>query len=102
MMDTHTELATVIAEIKDPKMMADFLEEILTPKELNDLSLRWQLLKSLHQGKPQRAIAAEYKISLCKITRGSRILKKEHSVIADVLQQHYSGGKKQNEETSDL
>ncbi len=92
-MNTHEELAKILAEVHDPQDMVQFLEEILTPKEMNDLALRWQLLKSLHNGKTQRAIAAEYNISLCKITRGSKILKKEKSTTSTILHQHYPGGK---------
>ncbi|MCK7512132.1 MAG: trp operon repressor [Desulfobacterales bacterium] len=38
--------------------------------------MRWQLLKDLHDGMTQRSIAARYHISLCKITRGSKVLRR--------------------------
>ena len=101
-MESHRELSAIIAGITDPEEMADLLEEILTPKELKDLTLRWELLKSLHSGQTQRAIAAEYKISLCKITRGSKILKKQESIINKILRKHYPGGEKRDDETNDI
>jgi TrpR family transcriptional regulator, trp operon repressor len=60
--------------------MRHFLEEILTPAERKDLALRWKLMEMLQEGIPQRKIASELGISLCKITRGAKILKDGRSV----------------------
>ena len=60
--------------------MHRFLAEVLTPSERRDLTLRWELMRRLKQGVPQRQIARDLGISLCKITRGAKILKEEHSV----------------------
>ncbi|NLO92327.1 MAG: transcriptional regulator [Elusimicrobia bacterium] len=62
-----------------------FFGELLTPAEIENFALRWRLLKMLDGGVPQRQIAARLGISLCKITRGSRILKKRDSRIKQTL-----------------
>jgi len=85
-MTSRNELIRVFTEINDDGDMARFFDEIFTPKERADLVMRWQLLKELHAGEPQRAIAARHRISLCKITRGSRILKQEDSVTRILLE----------------
>jgi TrpR family trp operon transcriptional repressor len=79
------QLLDVILSIKSRDELESFFEEILTPAELSDLSLRWKLLKDLHAGMTQRKIAEKYGISLCKITRGSKVLKKKGSVALKVL-----------------
>lgn len=79
------EIAEVLAGIDKPEDVEKFCTDIFTPKELADISLRWQLMKELHQGEPQRAIAARHRISLCKITRGSKILKAKGSFILQLL-----------------
>ncbi|NDY70835.1 transcriptional regulator [Desulfobacter hydrogenophilus] len=79
------ELLEVILSIKNKDELEIFFEEILTPAELSDLSLRWKLLKDLHAGITQRKIAEKYGISLCKITRGSKVLKKNGSIALKVL-----------------
>lgn len=79
------QLLDVILSIKNKNELESFFEEIFTPAELSDLSLRWKLLKDLHAGMTQRKIAEKYGISLCKITRGSKVLKKEGSVALKVL-----------------
>lgn len=79
------ELLNIIMSMDNPDELGIFLSEILTPAELDDLSLRWKLLKDLHEGTSQRKIARKYGISLCKITRGSKILRDKHSVILKVL-----------------
>ena len=78
-------LSDVLCDIRDSDQIQRFLEEILTPAERRDLSLRWQLMKMLKQGIPQRKIAKELHISLCKITRGAKILKQDHSISKDYL-----------------
>lgn len=87
-MQSPVEFANVLAQITDPIMMRNFIREILTPKEIDDFALRWQLVKELYQGDTQRTIAARHHISLCKITRGSKILKKKNSVTRSILDKH--------------
>jgi len=88
-MKSLRELQKVFAGITDDKEMASFFEEIFTPREMSDLELRWQLLRELHAGDPQRNIAARHKISLCKITRGSKIIKKPGSITRKLLDSRY-------------
>lgn len=83
------ELLKVFAEIRDEAEMASFLREILTRKEIRDLSMRWELLKDLFAGETQRHIAAKHRISLCKITRGSKILRKKNSATLQLLKKYY-------------
>ncbi|MDY0132718.1 MAG: Trp family transcriptional regulator [Desulforegulaceae bacterium] len=79
------ELAEVFCQINDKNEMKVFIEEILTGKECFDLVMRWKLLKAIYKGQTQRKIAQNYKISLCRITRGSKILKKKDSVVKNIL-----------------
>lgn len=79
------DVARVLASIHSEEEMTAFLTELFTPTELHDFALRWKLLQLLERGTPQRQIAHELRISLCKITRGSRILKQAGSVCAAAL-----------------
>lgn len=81
-----SELLNIILKIDDFDDLNRFFEDIFTPAELDDISLRWKLLKDLHAGLSQRKIADKYGISLCKITRGSKILKKKDSMALSVLE----------------
>jgi len=69
-----TELLEVIASIKNQRLLNNFLDDILTPNEYDEVVKRWQVVKELNDGIPQRQIAKNLKISLAKITRGSRVL----------------------------
>jgi len=84
-------VARLFAGIDDPRRMQRFMDELLTPAELRDLVLRWRLLQRLHAGEPQRRIADDLGVSLCKITRGSRILKQPGSVTAAILDEQARG-----------
>jgi len=90
-MASGSELIEIFAGISDFEEMKAFIEEILTPKEIEDLALRWKLMRELHEGHTQRDIAAKYGISLCKITRGSKILKKDNSITKKILDRYQRG-----------
>ncbi len=81
------DLLQVISTLKNPEELERFFKDLFTPAELDDITLRWKLLKDLHKGLPQRKIAQKYKISLCKITRGSRVLKKKDAMVPHLLKQ---------------
>ena len=83
--DALRAIAAVFAAIDRPQDMLRFFEEVLTPAERRDLALRWELMRRLHQGQPQRQIASALGISLCKITRGSRVLKAADAVSTRML-----------------
>jgi TrpR family trp operon transcriptional repressor len=61
--------------VKSEKEAELLLQDILTPQELESVAERWQLIQALASGKPQREIAHDLKLSISKITRGSRMLK---------------------------
>jgi len=69
------ELFELFAEVETSKEAEKLLLDILTPQELESVAERWQLIQALHAGKPQREIAHALKLSISKITRGSRMLK---------------------------
>lgn len=69
-------LASVLAGLKSEEQVGEFLDALLTPAERARIALRWRLVCLLASGLPQRAVAARLGVSLCKITRGSRELKR--------------------------
>ncbi len=79
--DAADEIIRVITKIGDEAEMRLLLDDLLTESELKDIVQRWLLTRDVFLGKPQREIAAERRMSLCKITRGSRILKKKNGFL---------------------
>lgn len=77
--------AGVVAGMDAPDDLLRLFEEVLTPAERRDVALRWELMRRLYDGEPQRRIAETLGISLCKITRGSKVLKAPNSVSAQQL-----------------
>lgn len=73
------QLAEALALCQDPALVEDFLRSLLTPRELADVATRWELVGRIASGTSQRQISRELGISLCKITRGSKELKKDDS-----------------------
>lgn len=88
-MNDFDDLIKIFSETNDPNKMKKLFTEMFTDREQKDFVLRWDLLKDLYQGIPQREIASKHKISLCKITRGSKILKSEDSYVRKLLSSRY-------------
>jgi len=90
---SEEDIISVFSSIRDCNEMNRFFHEILTQSEIQNLALRWELMKKLKQGIPQRKIASDLKISLCKITRGSKIVKNRSSITNQYLaKQNNQGG----------
>jgi TrpR family trp operon transcriptional repressor len=81
------ELSRTLSKLNDSELIESFLRCLLTPAETADIAARWALVKSLKQKIPQRKIAKDLGISLCKITRGSRELKKSNSAFERILRE---------------
>ena len=78
-------IVKILCKITDAKEMKSFLEELLTAKERDDLELRWELMRRLKDGETQRKISKDLHISLCKVTRGNKIIKNSSSITNRLL-----------------
>lgn len=85
-MDKINEIALVLANTSDEKAISEFLKSLLTESEIREVSSRWELVKLLDQGMSQRKISDKLGLSLCKITRGSKELKKNPSFFKQMLE----------------
>ena len=79
------ELTKTLAEVKDKELLMDFLKALLTPQEYNAVAARWALVRLLDEGMTQRKISETLGLSLCKITRGSREMKKDYSPFKKII-----------------
>ena len=79
------EIYKILNELKSQKDISTFLSEILTNNELETLSKRWRILKLLAKGETQRKISKDLNVSLCKVTRGSKILKNKNAITTKFL-----------------
>lgn len=84
-MDKIGTISNLIHQMQSAEEVFKFFLEILTKSELDTLSKRWQILDMLSMGHTQREIADRLNVSLCKVTRGSKILKDQDSVIGKIL-----------------
>jgi TrpR family trp operon transcriptional repressor len=89
-MDRIADIARVLAGIREPGTVERLLRELLTQSEAEKLSLRWDIVRFLSQGKSQRMVAQQLGVSLCKITRGARELKRKGSALKEVFKQQSS------------
>ena len=78
-------ISNAIYNLKSENAICNFLLDILTKSEVETLSKRWRILTMLSEGKTQREIAQDLKVSLCKVTRGAKILKNNKSVVTKYL-----------------
>lgn len=88
-MNDFDDLIEIFSNTNDKEDMRKLFGEMFTEREQKDFILRWNLMKDLYNGLPQREIASKHKISLCKITRGSKILKEKGSYIKKLLSERF-------------
>lgn len=80
-----TEICDLLTAAENEALVEGFLVEILTPNEVTEIARRWRLVKLLHEGHSQRDIASRLHLSLCKITRGAKELKRPGSALKKLL-----------------
>lgn len=83
--EAFDQLCESLAQTDDRTLIADFLSCLLTPTEKREVSARWALVREIDAGTTQREIARKMRLSLCKITRGSKELKKENSPFKQMI-----------------
>jgi len=91
-MQALDQIAGILARIGDRELIREFLICILTEYEIKEIAGRWELVKLLYDGMSQRRIAEQLGMSLCKITRGSKELKKRGSAFKTVLDSYVEDG----------
>ena len=69
------ELIEAFLKNKTNSDMLDFLKGILTPRELDELTTRLQIIKLIKKGLPHQEIARRLKVGVATVTRGSRELR---------------------------
>ena len=85
-MESIKEISKILKNIESSKEIQNFLLELLTESEVETISKRWRIVKMLLEDKTQRDIAKELNVSLCKVTRGAKILKNKNSVVKKYIQ----------------
>ncbi len=72
------EVVEVIYKIaKDKELLAEFVKDILTPREFDNIGVRWQIVKRLGAGEHHQAIAEALHLGVATVTRGSREMRKK-------------------------
>lgn len=72
------ELIEVIYKIaKDKQLLADFIKDILTPREFENIGVRFQIVKRLAKGEYHASIAEDLHLGVATVTRGSREMRKK-------------------------
>ena len=67
--------SNIIAALEHHKDNLDgFLEDMLSPQEIETIDERIKIMHALVAGKTQREIAEELELSITTVSRGSRIL----------------------------
>ena len=87
--EAFEDIISVFCSITDADEMKALFDDLFTSSEMKDMVNRWLLMTDLYKGKPQREIAEARKLSLCKITRGSKMLKKEDGFMHRLLSSRY-------------
>ena len=70
------DLVEMLLRINEKDKMMDFLQGILTPKELIEIPNRLAIVKMLKRGISHHDVAGKLHVGVATVTRGSRELQK--------------------------
>jgi TrpR family trp operon transcriptional repressor len=80
------ELIEVLFKVaKDKQLLADFVRDILTPREFDNIGVRWQIVKRLGKGEYHQSIAEDLHLGVATVTRGSREMRKKEGGLRRAL-----------------
>ena len=80
------EVIGVLEPVGEKKgLMRDFIEDLLTPHEFENIAFRWQIVKRLAKGKTHEKIAEELRLGVSTVTRGSREMRNKEGGFHKVL-----------------
>lgn len=65
-------VAQILARMDDPRVVADFLEDLCTPAELEAIADRWSVVPPLSEGVSYRQVHALTGVSVTTIGRVAR------------------------------
>ena len=76
------EVVDVISKIarqnSDSGLLVDFMADILTPHEFENISVRWQIVKKLAKYERHEDIASNLSVGIATVTRGSREMRDQN------------------------
>lgn len=85
----YDDMINLFTQVESEEDMKALFDDMFTQAEIRDFTIRWKLMNDLYEHVPQRTIAQELRISLCRITRGSRMLKKKDGYVRRRLSERY-------------
>jgi len=77
-MNTSTPIdtfAALLQKLESQQQVSNFLEALLTPKELDEIANRMEIIRLLRLGTSQREVAQQLGVGIATVTRGARVLK---------------------------
>lgn len=78
-------LKAFMAAGKDKALLDAFLDDLLTQKELQEIPVRWEIIRRLQKGDVHKNIAKELKVGIATVTRGANELKDKNGGFIKVL-----------------
>ena len=80
------ELLEVFSKLSsDKEFVGTFLKDMFTPHEVENLALRWQIIKKLNKGDTHREVAGDLGLGISTVTRGSRMLRNKNGGFHQML-----------------
>ena len=67
--------AALLNKLESEQQIIEFLDALLTPKELDEIANRMAIIRLLRRGVSQREIAQQLGVGIATVTRGARVLK---------------------------
>ncbi len=71
--------------VKDRALFDEFIEDLFTPRENEDIHQRWHIIELLEKGFTHRGVSDELLIGVATVNRGARELRNPNGGFKQVL-----------------
>lgn len=78
-------LEEALSAASDALILKRFLEDLLTPAEMQTLRHRWAAFQLLAVGATQRGVGDSLRISVATVSRAARVVQNKEAVILPVM-----------------
>ncbi|MBI2356488.1 helix-turn-helix domain-containing protein [Candidatus Dojkabacteria bacterium] len=73
--ENTTELFKAFLQLNNIEEVANFCADLMTPDEIKEFAKRWKIAQQLNEGKSQRTIAKDLRLSITTVTRVNKWLR---------------------------
>lgn len=84
-MDHKQKFSILLAQQTSSEAVVTLMSLLLTPKELDEIGKRVEIIDRLLKGDSQRSIATDLQVGIATVSRGSRVIQSDRTLCNNIF-----------------